>query len=108
MPNPRCFIDFTVESVLIGRVIFELFPDMVPRTVENFRSLCTGSAGVNTKGESLYYKGSPVHRIIAGFMIQAGDHTLRTGKGSESIYGGVFEDEMLGDIDQEGFVNILI
>lgn len=81
MPNPRCFLDFTVESEPVGRVIFELFSDLVPKTVENFRSLCTGSNGVNAAGDPLYYKGSPIHRIIAGFMCQGGDFSLRNGKG---------------------------
>ncbi|KAI5481323.1 Peptidyl-prolyl cis-trans isomerase, cyclophilin-type [Pseudohyphozyma bogoriensis] len=105
MPNPRCFMDFSIEGQLVGRVIFELFADVVPRTAENFRALCTGSAGVNTAGVPLYYKGSLLHRIIAGFMVQGGDFTLRNGKGGESIYGGTFEDEDLKrEIDAEGLL----
>lgn len=71
----------------------------------SFRALCTGSAGVNTTGQPLWYKGSPIHRIIAGFMVQGGDFTLRNGKGGESIYGGTFEDEDLKrEIDAEGLL----
>ena len=66
MPNPRVFLDFTIEGVDVGRVVFELYADRVPKTAENFRALCTGSAGVNTAGVPLTYKGSPLHRIIAG------------------------------------------
>ncbi|KAM0752060.1 hypothetical protein T439DRAFT_287515 [Meredithblackwellia eburnea MCA 4105] len=105
MVNPRCFLDFQIEGSDVGRVIFELFEDIVPKTTENFKALCTGSAGVNTAGVPLTYRGSPLHRIIAGFMVQGGDFTLRNGKGGESIYGGTFDDENLSrEIDAEGLL----
>ncbi|SGY84574.1 BQ5605_C009g05705 [Microbotryum silenes-dioicae] len=105
MSNPRCFFDISLEGKLLGRVIFELFADAVPKTAENFRALCTGSAGVNEMGIPLYYKGTPFHRIIAGFMVQGGDFTLRNGKGGQSIYGATFEDEDLRrEIDSEGLL----
>ncbi|GAA6011002.1 hypothetical protein JCM10207_005464 [Rhodosporidiobolus poonsookiae] len=105
MPNPRCFLDFQVEGQPLGRVVFELYADTVPRTVDNFRALCTGSKGVNELGIPLWYKGSPMHRIIAGFMVQGGDFTERSGKGGESIYGRTFEDENLKrEIDSEGLL----
>ncbi|KAK4703361.1 hypothetical protein P7C70_g2855, partial [Phenoliferia sp. Uapishka_3] len=105
MVNPRVFLDFKIESEDVGRVIFELFADTCPITVENFKSLCTGSRGVNAAGVPLTYKGSPLHRIIAGFMVQGGDFTLRNGKGGESVYGGTFEDENLKRlIDAEGLL----
>ena len=66
MPNPRVFLDFQIEGSDVGRVVCELFADRVPKTVANFKALCTGSAGVNTAGVPLTYKGSPLHRIIAG------------------------------------------
>ncbi|GAA5846210.1 hypothetical protein JCM5353_007046 [Sporobolomyces roseus] len=106
MSNPRTFLDFQVEGQALGRVIFELFADVVPKTVENFRALSTGEKGVNEAGtETLYLKGSPMHRIIAGFMVQGGDFTLRNGKGGESIYGPTFEDEDLRrEVDEEGLL----
>ncbi|KAK4054040.1 Peptidyl-prolyl cis-trans isomerase [Microbotryomycetes sp. JL221] len=105
MVNPRVFFDISVEGQLLGRIIFELFADRVPKTAENFRALCTGSAGVNSSGVPLWYKGSIFHRVIAGFMIQGGDFTLRNGKGGESIYGGTFADEDLKrEIDAEGLL----
>ncbi|KAM0789907.1 hypothetical protein ACM66B_006748 [Microbotryomycetes sp. NB124-2] len=105
MVNPRVFMDIAVEGTLLGRVIFELFADRVPLTADNFRQLCTGSAGVNSTGEPLWYKGSTFHRVIAGFMVQGGDFTLRNGKGGESIYGGTFADEDLKrEIDSEGLL----
>ena len=54
-----------------GRLIFELFSDVTPRTCENFRALCNGDQGVTkVTGKPLHYKGAPFHRIIKNFMIQ--------------------------------------
>mmetsp|Transcript_46789 Transcript_46789/g.106134 ORF Transcript_46789/g.106134 Transcript_46789/m.106134 type:complete len:236 (-) Transcript_46789:165-872(-) len=71
-------------------MIFELFADRVPKTVENFRCLCTGEFL-----ERLHYKGSLMHRIIPGFMAQGGDIANEDGTGGESIYGACFDDEGL-------------
>ncbi|KAJ7746559.1 cyclophilin-like domain-containing protein [Mycena metata] len=95
MPSrPRVFLDFAVADQPLGRVIFELFSDEVPKTCENFRALCTGEKGLSG-GIPLYYKNSISHRIIKDFMIQAGDFTKRNGQGGESIYGAAFADEDL-------------
>ncbi|CAO2815559.1 unnamed protein product [Amaranthus hypochondriacus] len=93
MTNPKVFFDMTVGGQPAGRIIMELFADVVPNTAENFRALCTGEKGVGRKGKPLHYKGSKFHRVIPGFMCQGGDFTAGNGTGGESIYGDKFKDE---------------
>lgn len=106
MVQPRIFFDFTIGAEPARRVIFELFKDAVPKTVENFRALCTGEKGLSAISQRpLYYKNSIIHRSINDFMIQGGDFTKRNGTGGESIYGGTFLDEDLSrPLDAEGLL----
>ena len=102
MPLPRCFFDVAINGIpskllflikapfqhlagkkthiqyshffIGGRIVFELFKDDCPKTVENFRCLCTGEKGEGrTTFKPLHYKGTPIHRIVKGFIIQGGD-----------------------------------
>jgi len=91
--NPQVFFDITLDGAPAGRVVFELFAHVVPKTAENFRALCTGEKGKGRSGKRLTFLGSVFHRIIPGFMCQGGDFTRGDGTGGESIYGEKFRDE---------------
>jgi len=93
VPRSKCFFDITIGNKPAGRIEFLLYNDIVPKTAENFKSLCTGERGMGRQGVQLSFKGSPFHRVIAGFMIQGGDFTAGNGTGGESIYGAKFDDE---------------
>jgi peptidyl-prolyl cis-trans isomerase B (cyclophilin B) len=55
-------------SINTGTLVFELWPDLAPKTVQNFKHLA------NTR----FYDGTASHRLIPTFMIQAGDPNTRS------------------------------
>lgn len=71
----------------------ELRKDIVPRTVENFRCLCTGEKGTSANGTQLHYKGTKFHKVHKLFWVQSGDIVRNNGSSGESIYGTLFDDE---------------
>ena len=92
--NPRVFLDLHIGARRAGRIVIELFADVVPRTAENFRCLCTGERGLGKNTQKLlHFKNTLFHRVIKGFMMQGGDFSAMNGTGGESIYGGSFADE---------------
>ncbi|MCX4728454.1 peptidylprolyl isomerase [Streptomyces sp. NBC_01020] len=80
------FFDITINGEAAGRIVFELFDGVVPKTAQNFRELATGQHGFG-------YAGSGFHRVIPEFMLQGGDFTRGDGTGGKSIYGEKFADE---------------
>jgi peptidylprolyl isomerase len=90
----HCYFDMNIDGKPAGKIVFGLYGNAAPKTVDNFMELCIGAkSDKNPKG--LTYKGSPFHRIIPQFMLQGGDITQGNGMGGESIYGRTFADENL-------------
>lgn len=84
--NPVVYFDIDIDNEARGRLVMELFRHVLPRTAQNFLSLTLNDQGFG-------YRLSYFHRIIPGFMAQAGDFEKSNGTGGYSIYGEKFDDE---------------
>ncbi|KFB35828.1 hypothetical protein ZHAS_00002757 [Anopheles sinensis] len=105
--NPLVFFDVKVGEESVGRIVIELRADVVPKTAENFRALCTGERGIAPgTGTRLHYKGSKFHRVKSLFMSQGGDIVNFNGTNGESIYGETFEDENFTLLHEDGAVSM--
>jgi len=107
-PLPTAWLDVSIDGVEVGRIVIELFAKHVPRSAENFRSLCTGERGHGKHSKMpLHYQGTPFHRAIPGFMVQGGDIVKGSGMGGECIWGAHFADENLDGLhDVPGVVSM--
>jgi hypothetical protein len=70
-----------------NRIVIQLFWDQAPLACENFATLCeNGSHGrpapLGQSGKPLTYRGSNVHRIVPGFILQGGDFVMGNGSGT--------------------------
>ncbi|EMD31169.1 hypothetical protein CERSUDRAFT_69509 [Gelatoporia subvermispora B] len=88
--RPIVFMDINIGETPAGRLKMELFSDVVPKTAENFRQLCTGEYRVNSRPQG--YKGATFHRYVSPAS-SGGDFIKGDGTGSFSIYGDKFPDE---------------
>ncbi|XP_058056273.1 uncharacterized protein LOC131207667 [Anopheles bellator] len=85
----QVYMDVSIDGEMIGRVIIGMFGEEAPKTVANFRKLCTDHV------DEFTYRGSRFHRVIPKFMVQGGDVVSGDGHGAISIYGKYFDDENL-------------
>ncbi|XP_045917123.1 probable inactive peptidyl-prolyl cis-trans isomerase-like 6 isoform X5 [Micropterus dolomieu] len=66
------FMDIQIAGEAAGRLLFELFSDVCPKTSKNFEALCTGERGLSQSGLPLCYKGSVFHRVVPNGWVQGG------------------------------------
>ncbi|KAG9100212.1 Peptidyl-prolyl cis-trans isomerase H, partial [Ceratobasidium sp. 392] len=90
-PRPIVFMDVNIGETPAGRLKMELFSDIVPKTAENFRQLCTGEHRLQKRHLSPAIE--IFDSVVRDFMVQGGDFLNGDGTGSFSIYGDKFPDE---------------
>ncbi|KAG2502550.1 hypothetical protein JM16_009735, partial [Phytophthora kernoviae] len=91
--NPVVFFDVAIGDMAAGRLLIEvgapsiLRADVVPRTAENFRRLCTGETKESRTGRHRHYARCPFHRVVKDKFCQSGDYANHDGSGGESTFG---------------------
>lgn len=65
-------MDVAIDGEIAGRLLFELFTDLCPKTCNNFKQLCTGEKGMLASGLMLHYLHTPIHRVVPNGFIQGG------------------------------------
>lgn len=80
-PRPRVFFKMGVNDEVLGKLVFELAEDIVPKTVANFIALCKEKDSLKNKYS---YKGTKIHMIMKETFIMAGDVVNNDGTGSHS------------------------
>ena len=90
--NPIVFFDMSIGGAPTGRIVVELRADILPKTVENFLSQCTGDKDL---------KGTWLHRVVPDFMCQGGDFPV----GKDTGFGNVtFLDGASNGMNEAGYV----
>jgi cyclophilin family peptidyl-prolyl cis-trans isomerase len=79
--RPKAFFEISMGDQKLGRLVFELASDIVPKTVENFLSLCNKK---ETSGQKYSYKDTKFHQILKDTFIMGGDVVSNDGRGSHS------------------------
>lgn len=88
MGRPEVFLDLTIWGKAYGRIVMELYNDIVPKMAEK-----KGEKGIGKSGKFLNFKGSPFYTMIPDFMNHSGDFMRSNGTGGEYIYGEKFNDK---------------
>ena len=87
--RPKAFFQLKIGDEILGKLVFELASDVVPRTVDNFIRIINKETAIN-RG----YKGTRIHYIQSGHAIMGGDIEKNDGSFSHSAFAHrYFEDE---------------
>mmetsp|Transcript_20247 Transcript_20247/g.22507 ORF Transcript_20247/g.22507 Transcript_20247/m.22507 type:complete len:171 (-) Transcript_20247:86-598(-) len=86
-------MEIAINNEIAGRLVMEVYANVVPKTAKNFLYLCSGEKGVGKSGKPLHYKDCTFHRVQDHIFVQGGDIVAQDGSGGDSIYGRKFRDE---------------
>jgi peptidyl-prolyl cis-trans isomerase B (cyclophilin B) len=75
-PSASSTNEVAVIRTSAGEMVLQFWPDVAPKTVENFKKLARDG----------FYDGTAFHRIVKGFMIQGGDPNTKD-PAKEDLYG---------------------